>query len=98
MSPLPTKRSNEARRWAMSSSRYRNTECREDHMLRLLTLGLAICTFGFEAAHAQSSMLYSISYIEVGPVLAKVGATTLHAYRDAARKEAASLDVYERID
>jgi len=43
-------------------------------------------------------MLYSISYIEVGPVLAKVGATTLHAYRDVARKEAASLDVYERID
>jgi quinol monooxygenase YgiN len=67
-------------------------------MLRLLALGLAICTFGFEAAHAQGSMLYSISYVEVGPVLAKVGATTLHAYRDAARKEAASLDIYERID
>jgi quinol monooxygenase YgiN len=67
-------------------------------MLRLLALGLAICTLGFEAAHAQGTMLYSISYIEVGPVLAKVGATTLRAYREAARKEAASLDVYERID
>jgi quinol monooxygenase YgiN len=67
-------------------------------MLRLLALGLAICTLGLEAAHAQGSMLYSISYVEVGPVLAKVGATTLHAYRDAARKEAASLDIYERID
>lgn len=67
-------------------------------MLRLFALGLAICTFGFDAANAQGSMLYSIAYIEVGPVLAKVGATTLHAYRDAARKEAASLDVYERID
>jgi quinol monooxygenase YgiN len=67
-------------------------------MLRLFALGLAICTLGLEAAHAQGSMLYSISYIEVGPVLAKVGVTTLHAYRDAARKEAASLDVFERID
>ena len=67
-------------------------------MLRLFALGLAICTLGFEAAHAQGSMLYSVSYIEVGPVLAKVGATTLRAYRDAARKEAASLDIYERID
>jgi quinol monooxygenase YgiN len=67
-------------------------------MFRLFALGLAICSLGFEAAQAQGSMLYSISYIEVGPVLAKVGATTLHAYRDVARKEAASLDVYERID
>lgn len=67
-------------------------------MLRLFALGLAICTFGFDAAHAQGSMLYSISYIEVGPVLAKVGATTLRAYREAARKEASSLDVYERVD
>jgi len=67
-------------------------------MLRLFALGLAICSLGLEAAHAQGSMLYSVSYIEVGPVLAKVGATTLRAYRDAARKEAASLDIYERID
>jgi quinol monooxygenase YgiN len=67
-------------------------------MLRLFALGLAISSLGFEAAHAQSATLYSVSYIEVGPVLAKVGATTLHAYRDAARKEAASLDVYERTD
>ena len=39
-----------------------------------------------------------VTYVEVGPVLAKVGAAALHAYRDAARKEAASLDVYQRID
>ena len=67
-------------------------------MLRLLALGLLVSTLGFEAAHAQNAPLYSITYVEVGPVLAKVGATALRAYRDAARKEAASLDVYERID
>jgi len=67
-------------------------------MLRLLALGLVVSALGFDAAHAQSTMLYTVTYVEVGPVLAKVGATTLHAYRDAARKEAASLDVYERID
>ena len=67
-------------------------------MLRLFALGLAVCTFGFADANAQNATLFTITYIEVGPVLAKVGATTLHAYRDAARKEAASLGVYERID
>jgi quinol monooxygenase YgiN len=67
-------------------------------MLRLFSLALAICTLGFADAHAQNATLFSISYIEVGPVLARVGATALHAYREAARKEATSLDVFERID
>jgi quinol monooxygenase YgiN len=50
------------------------------------------------AATAQETMLYTASYIEVGPVLAKVGVKELNAYREAARKEAKSLDIYQRID
>jgi len=67
-------------------------------MLRLFALGVAMSTLGFHAANAQSTTLYSVSYIEVGPVLAKVAGTTLRAYRDAARKDAASLAIYERVD
>src|SRR5689334_8820784 len=89
------RRSNKARRQATSSSFYRGGR---KHMLRLFSLALAICTLGFADAHAQNATLFSISYIEVGPVLARVGATALHAYREAARKEATSLDVFERID
>jgi quinol monooxygenase YgiN len=67
-------------------------------MLRLFALGLVVSALGFDAAHAQNAMLYSVTYVEVGPVLARVGNTALHAYRDAARKDAASLEVLERID
>jgi quinol monooxygenase YgiN len=49
-------------------------------------------------ALAQDATLYTASYIEVGPVLAKVGAKELNAYRNAARKDAKSLDIYQRID
>jgi len=67
-------------------------------MLRLFALGLAMTALGSPAAQAQNATLYTVTYVEVGPVLAKVGATALHAYREAARKDAASLDVYQRID
>src|SRR5882757_4672677 len=72
-------------------------------MLRLFALaGLAMTvtasSLGSQPAQAQNATLYTVSYIEVGPVLAKVGAATLHAYRDAARKDATSLDVLQRID
>ncbi len=53
---------------------------------------------GSPAAQAQNPTLYTVTYVEVGPVLAKVGATALNAYREAARKDATSLDVYQRID
>lgn len=67
-------------------------------MFRLLALaGLALSALG-SGATAQETMLYTASYIEVGPVLAKVGVKELNSYRDAARKEARSLDIYQRID
>jgi len=67
-------------------------------MLRLFALGLVAGALGFDAAHAQSAMLYGVTYVEVGPVLARVGNAALHAYRDAARKDAVSLEVLERLD
>ena len=66
-------------------------------MLRLFALGLAMTAL-VPQAQAQNNALYTVTYIEVGPLLAKVGATTLNAYRDAARKDATSLDIYQRID
>lgn len=66
-------------------------------MLRLFALGLAMTAL-VPQAQAQNNALYTVTYIEVGTLLAKVGATTLNAYRDAARKDATSLDIYQRID
>jgi len=51
-------------------------------MLRLFALGLLVSALTFDAAQAQSAMVYSVTYIEVGPVLAKVGATTLVSVQD----------------
>ena len=68
-------------------------------MLRLVTFaGLAMSVLGSSPAPAQSAALYTTSYVEVGPILARTGAAALHAYRDAARKEAVSVDVFQRID
>ena len=70
-------------------------------MLRLIALiGLAMTVAGSPAAVAQDATFYTVTYIEVGPVLAKVGAAALKAYRDAARKDTGvvHLDVYQRID
>jgi quinol monooxygenase YgiN len=72
-------------------------------MLRLFALaGFAMTLLGASPgqaqAQAQDTTLYTVTYVEVGPVLAKVGAGALQAYRDAARKDAVSLDVYQRID
>src|SRR5688500_3064063 len=72
-------------------------------MLRLFALAGVVMTalgsaLGSQPAQAQSATLYTVTYVEVGPVLAKVGASALHAYRDAARKDAAALDVLQRID
>ena len=72
-------------------------------MLRLFALaGFAMTVLGVSPGHAQAqaqdTTLYTVTYVEVGPVLAKVGAGALHAYRNAARKEAVSLDVFQRID
>jgi len=67
-------------------------------MLRLFAMTAMGTVMLASAAAAQESGFYTASYIEVGPVLARVGAGALHTYRDAARKEAASLDIFQRID
>jgi len=70
-------------------------------MLRLLALaGLAVTMAGAPAALAQDATFYTVTYVEVGPVLAKLGASTLKAYRDAGKKDtgAVSLEVLQRID
>jgi len=67
-------------------------------MLRLLAIAGSVMTMLGTGAVAQEGGFYTASYVEVGPVLARVGAAALHAYREAARKDATSLDVYQRID
>jgi quinol monooxygenase YgiN len=75
-------------------------------MLRLIALAgsvlacIAMTVAGTPAAHAQSATFFTVTYVEVGPVLSKVGASALKTYREAARKDAGavSLDVLQRID
>jgi quinol monooxygenase YgiN len=70
-------------------------------MLRRFAFALfAMSVVGSSTALAQNATLYTVTYIEVGPVLAKVGAGALHAYRDAVRKDkgAMSLEIFQRID
>jgi len=70
-------------------------------MLRLLALaGFVLTALDSSAALAQKATFLTVSYIEVGPVLAKVGALALRGYRDANAndKSIADLDVLERID
>ena len=67
-------------------------------MFRLFAFaGLAMTMLGSQAL-AQNAALYTVTYVEVGPLLAKVGAGALNAYRDDARKDAISLEVLQRID
>jgi quinol monooxygenase YgiN len=70
-------------------------------MLRLVALaGLAMTVAGGPAALAQNATFFTVTYVETGPVLAKVGAVALKTYRDAGRKDngVVSLDVLQRID
>jgi len=70
-------------------------------MLRLLALaGFALIALDPSAALAQKATFFTVTYIEVGPVLAKVGALALRGYRDANAhdKSIADLDVRERLD
>jgi quinol monooxygenase YgiN len=70
-------------------------------MFRLLALaGLAIIALSSSGAVAQNATFFTVTYVEVGPVLAKVGAGALHTYRESGRRDqgAVSLDVYQRID
>ena len=70
-------------------------------MLRLIALaGLAMTVAGSPAAVAQGATFYTVTYVEVGPVLSKVGAAALKAYRDAARKDTGVVffEAFQRID
>jgi len=70
-------------------------------MLRLLALaGLVMTVFGPSSALAQSATFFSVAYVEVGPILARVGLGALRAYRDAGRKDQGNvhLDVLQRIN
>ena len=74
-------------------------------MLRLVALasiaaGLAMTLAAPSAAQAQEPTFYTVSYVEVGPLLSKVGSSALLTYRNVGRKEpgAVHLEVYQRID
>jgi quinol monooxygenase YgiN len=75
-------------------------------MLRLVAMAssvlacFAMTVAGTPAAVAQTATFYTVTYVEVGPVLAKVGAAALKTYREGARKDAGavSLEVLQRID
>lgn len=62
--------------------------------------GLAMTLAGSSAALAQKATFYTVTYVEVGPVLARIGSGALQAYRDAGRKDqgAVLLEVLQRID
>src|ERR1044071_9923335 len=70
-------------------------------MLRIVALaGLAMTLAGSPAALAEDATFYTVTHVEVGPVLGKVGATALKGYRDASRKEngVVAFEVFQRID
>lgn len=67
-------------------------------MLRLLAIAtLTLGFFGPLPARAQTATVFTVTYVEIGPILAKVGLTALRADRDAGRKDKGNvhLDVFE---
>ena len=66
----------------------------------LAVTSITIAAFYSPAAMAQNASFFTASYVEVGPVLTKVGALALRNYRDTARKEqsAAEIEVLQRIE
>ncbi|MEX2036821.1 MAG: antibiotic biosynthesis monooxygenase [Xanthobacteraceae bacterium] len=70
-------------------------------MFRLLALaGLAVTLLGSPTALAQNATFYTVTYIEVGPILSKVGAAALRDYRNAGRKDDGNfgLELLQRIE
>lgn len=70
-------------------------------MLRLFAVaGLILTALGAPSALAQKATFFTASYVEVGPVLAKVGALALRNYADAGKKDqgVVDLDVAQQID
>jgi quinol monooxygenase YgiN len=70
-------------------------------MLRLLAIAaLAMTALGPSTAFGQNATFFTVTYIEVGPLLAKVGAAALRADRNTGRKNPGNvhLDVFENLD
>jgi len=70
-------------------------------MLRLLAVAaLAVTTLAPSPVSAQNATFFTVTYVEVGPLLAKVGASALRTYRDAGRKDGGNvhLDVFENME
>jgi quinol monooxygenase YgiN len=70
-------------------------------MLRVLALAaIAMTAVAPTTASAQDASFYTVTYVEVGPILSKVGAAALKAYRDPSRKDPGNvhLDIFENMD
>jgi len=70
-------------------------------MFRLLAIAALVMTgLGPSNALAQNATFFTVTYVEVGPILAKVGAAALKTYKDASRNTEGnvSLEVLQRID
>jgi len=70
-------------------------------MFRLLAIAaLAMTALGPSNALAQNATFFTVTYVEVGPILAKIGAAALKTYKEASRKDEGntSLEVLQRID
>ena len=68
-------------------------------MFRLLAFtALAMTMLGQSAALAQTATFFTVTYIEVGPRMARSAVPALRAYRSAAAKEATAFEVLQRID
>jgi quinol monooxygenase YgiN len=64
----------------------------------LAFVGLAMTVLGSPAALAQNATFFTVTYVEVGPRMARSAAPVLRAYRDAGSKEAVAFEVLQRID
>ena len=68
-------------------------------MFRLLVFaGLAMSVLGSPAAVAQTATFFTVTYVEVGPRMARSAAPVLRAYRTEGAKEAVAFEVLQRID
>jgi quinol monooxygenase YgiN len=70
-------------------------------MLRLFAFaGLALTMLGAPAALAQNATFFTVTYVEVGPRMARSAVPALRAYRDAGGKDAGNVafEVLQRID
>jgi len=69
-------------------------------MFRFLAVAALAMTLSVSQAAAQQASFYAVTYIEVGPLLAKVAVSALKTYRESSRKESGVVhfEVYQRLD